>query len=75
MSVNKEYAKTAALLAGGAIIGAALGLLFAPQTGAATRRTIQRYAKRAQVEVGRFGRDVKAKMVTKKDEGQAIKAA
>jgi len=75
MTVNKTYVKAAALVAGGAVIGAGLGLLFAPQTGAETRRSIQRYAKRAKVEVARFGREVKDRMIAKKDETQAIKAA
>jgi gas vesicle protein len=79
-----KSAKVAALVAGGAIVGAGLGLLFAPQSGVETRRTLRRYAKKAQVEATKFGRDVKERMdqaiersktIIKKDEPVAVKAA
>ncbi len=41
----------ALLLAGGAIVGAGLGLLFAPRSGRATRSDIARFAERAGREV------------------------
>lgn len=53
---GKQAAKVAALVAGSAVIGAGLGLLFAPQTGAETRREISRYAKKAQVQATRWSR-------------------
>ena len=47
MSDQKHTVSTvAALVAGGAVIGAGLGLLFAPKAGADTRRDVSRYAKK-----------------------------
>lgn len=57
---TKQVAKVAALVAGGAVIGAGLGLLFAPQSGTETRRQLKHYAKRAQVKANRFTRNLKA---------------
>lgn len=78
-------AKIAAVLTGGAILGAGLGILFAPKTGSETRRDIARYAKRAQVQATRFSRAVKSGVndvvergrtfVQKKDENSVPKAA
>jgi gas vesicle protein len=56
---GKQVAKLAAMVAGGAVIGAGIGLLFAPQSGAATRRDLGRYAKRTQVHAIRWGRSVR----------------
>ncbi len=60
MTTNgRQTMKVAALIAGGAAVGAGLALLYAPQTGAETRRQIRHYAKKAQVQATRFGRSVK----------------
>jgi len=53
-----QAAKVAALVAGGAVIGAGIGLLFAPQTGTETRRDVGRYAKKAQLQATRWSRTV-----------------
>ena len=37
---GREAAKIAATIGGGAVVGAALGLLLAPKTGAETRRDV-----------------------------------
>jgi gas vesicle protein len=57
---GKQAAKVAAMIAGGAVIGAGLGILFAPKAGAETRRDIGRYAKKAQVQATRWGRSVQS---------------
>ncbi|MEW6542335.1 MAG: YtxH domain-containing protein [Nitrospirota bacterium] len=86
MSTNgQQVAKTAALIAGGAVIGAGLALLYAPQSGAETRRQIRHYAKKAQVQATRLSRNVKEQfnravetgksLMPKKDERQVVEAA
>ena len=55
---GKQVAKVAAMIAGGAVIGAGLGLLFAPKSGVQTRRDLSRYAKKAQVQALRLSRSI-----------------
>ena len=57
---GRQAAKVAALVAGGAVIGAGIGLLFAPQTGTETRRDVGRYAKKAQLQATRWSRTVQS---------------
>lgn len=57
---GKQAAKVAAMIAGGAVLGAGLGILFAPKAGAETRRDIGRYAKKAQVQATRLGRSIQS---------------
>ncbi|HEX8750778.1 MAG TPA: YtxH domain-containing protein [Nitrospira sp.] len=61
VQTNGNYAgRVAALIAGGAVVGAGIGLLFAPQAGTETRRDIARYAKKAQVQATRWSRAVQS---------------
>lgn len=78
---GRQAAKVAALVAGGAVIGAGIGLLFAPQAGAETRRYVGRYAKKAQVQATRWSRTVQSgvkeamerrKAVPQKDEHKPL---
>jgi len=78
---GRQVAKAAALVAGGAVIGAGIGLLFAPQAGAETRREVGRYAKKAQVQATRWSRTVQSgvkevmdrrKAITMKDEQKPL---
>ena len=55
-----QATKVAALVAGGAVFGAGIGLLFAPQTGKETRREVGRYAKKAQLQPTRWNRTVQS---------------
>lgn len=57
---GKQVARYAALVAGSAVVGAGIGLLFAPQTGTETRREIGRYAKKAQIQATRWSRAVQS---------------
>ncbi len=69
---GRQAAKVAALVAGGAVIGAGLGLLFAPQTGAETRRGVSRYAKKAQVQATRWSRTVQSGVKEAMDRGKTL---
>jgi gas vesicle protein len=69
---GRQVAKVAGLVAGGAVIGAGLALLFAPQPGAETRRQLSHYAKRAQSQAARLGQSVKAGVGQTMEYGRAI---
>ena len=69
---GQQAAKVAALVAGGAVIGAGLGLLFAPKSGAETRRAVRHFAKRAEIRATRFGRSVKAGMEQAVQSGKSL---
>jgi gas vesicle protein len=79
--LGRQAAKVAALVAGGVVLGAGIGLLFAPQAGAETRREVGRYAKKAKVQATRWSRTVQSgvkevmdrrKAVTQKDQPKPL---
>ena len=73
MSDQKRQAtKIAALVAGGAVIGAVIGLLFAPQTGAETRRDVGRYAKKARLQAARWNRTVQSGVKDAMDRSKSL---
>ena len=59
---GRDVAKATGLVVGGAAIGAALGLLYAPKSGVETRRDIRRYARKTQVQAIRYGRTLKTEL-------------
>ena len=69
---GRQAAKVAALVAGGAVIGAGIGILFAPQTGAETRRNVGRYAKKAQLQATRWSRSVQSGVKEVMDRSKAL---
>lgn len=69
---ERQVAKVAALVAGGAVIGAGIGLLLAPQTGAETRRYVGRYAKKAQLQTTRWSRTVQSGVKEAMDRGKSL---
>lgn len=74
---SSNAARWAALIAGGAVVGAGIGLLFAPQAGTETRRDIARYAKKAQIQATRWSRALQSGMkeVMDRTKRPAIEAA
>ncbi len=63
MISESVHLKTAvAFVAGAAAVGAGVGLLFSPQSGAETRRELGGYAKKTQSEATRVGRSVRSRM-------------
>jgi gas vesicle protein len=67
--------KVTAAIVGAAAIGAGLALLYAPQSGAETRRQMRYYGKRASLEATRFSRNVKARVEQAIENGKALLAA
>ena len=69
---GRQVAKVAVLVAGGAVIGAGIGLLFAPQAGAETRRDVGRYAKKAQLQATRWSRTVRSGVKEVRDRRKSL---
>ena len=69
---RRKVTTVAALVAGGAVIGAGLGLLFAPKAGAETRRDVGRYAKKAQLQTTRWSRAVQSGVKEAMDCGKSL---
>ena len=69
---GRQAAKVVALVAGGAVIGAGIGLLFAPQTGAETRRDVSRYARKAQLQATRLSRTVQSGVKDMMDRSKSL---
>lgn len=69
---GKHAARFAAMVAGGAVVGAGLGLLFAPKTGTETRRDIARYAKKTQIHATRWGRAIQSGVKEVVERGKGV---
>jgi gas vesicle protein len=71
-TTGREAAKIAAFIVGGVVVGAGIGILFAPKAGSDTRRDVARYAKRAQVQATRFSRAVQSGVHDAVERGKAF---
>jgi gas vesicle protein len=69
---RRKVTTVAALVAGGAVIGAGLGLLFAPQTGAETRCDVGHYAKKARLRATRWSRTVQSGVKEAMDRSKSL---
>ena len=72
MLQDRPVTKAVALFVGGAAIGAGLGLLFAPWSGAESRRIMARQAKRAQLQATRVGRRIKRGIDVTVERGKSL---
>ncbi len=75
MSQGVGKGKLVAMVAGAAVVGAGVGLLYSPQTGVETRRQVRdyatRYAKRTQAEAAKFGQAMKLRVEKAIEYGKA----
>lgn len=69
---GKQAARLAVMVAGGAVVGAGLGLLFAPKAGTETRRDIARYAKKTQIHATRWGRAIQSGVKEAVERGKGL---
>ncbi len=75
MSQGVGKGKLVAMVAGAAVVGAGVGLLYSPQTGVETRRQVRdyatRYAKMTQAEATKFGQAMKSRVEKAIEYGKA----
>lgn len=64
--------KMAALIAGAAVLGAGMGLLYSPQSGSDTRKQLRHYAKKSKVHATKIQRTMKSKAEKVVDYGKSI---
>ena len=62
------------MFVGGAVLGAAAGLLFAPKSGKDTRREIKVYATKAKRDVVKVAQRTKAGIEAAVDKGRSLLA-
>ncbi|MEE8494742.1 MAG: YtxH domain-containing protein [Nitrospirales bacterium] len=72
MSQGVQIKTVAALVAGAAVVGAGVGLLCTPKSGADSRRDISRYAKKTQEEATRLGNSVKSSVDKAMEYGKTL---
>ncbi len=71
-SQGVQIKTVAALVAGAAVVGAGVGLLWTPKSGADSRREISRYAKKTQEEAARLGNSVKSSVDKAMEYGKTL---
>jgi gas vesicle protein len=62
----------ALLVIGGAVLGAAAGLMFAPKTGRESRKELQQYANKVRKEVAHVAQRTKAGFEVAFEKGRAL---
>jgi len=62
----------ALLVIGGAVVGAAAGLMFAPKTGRENRKELQQYANKVRKEVAHVAQRTKAGFEVAFEKGRAL---
>ena len=70
MHQDNDYSVGTAAFLAGALIGAGVALLLAPQSGAETRDMLRHYAGRAKDELKQRGHDVKSTLDNAMERGK-----
>ena len=71
MNECNHYSVGAGAFLAGAVIGAGIALLLAPQSGAQTREMLRDYAERAKEDLRERGQEAKATLSSAMDRGKA----